>query len=172
MFILALNVFESIFENSVENTQNKPHCHPSVVCNNSLFLMCVSLQITEILSIKCLVFTVLRPVLKPSVQNSKFCSSTLYVLFMDTCGLQLCYFVHKVYNHLRYSDWFPRTHLSTFIVKIYNLDSSLSILYDFLKGDKNFLKVLREVNEEIDIMILFTLCTCIFFSCLLLFYTD
>ena len=27
--------------------------------------------------------------------------STLYVAFMDSCVLQLCYFAHKVYSHLK-----------------------------------------------------------------------
>ena len=61
-FILALHVFENIFETSLKNTQNKDYYYLSVVCNNSLFLIRFSSQIIQILSIKCLVFTVLARV--------------------------------------------------------------------------------------------------------------
>ena len=107
-FILALNAFENI-ETSLKNIQNKYHWHLSAVCNNLSFLISVSLQITKILSIKCLAFTVLKTVPKPSVKNSQtnpklpfeFCSSMLYVALTDNRVLQSCYFVDKVYRRLK-----------------------------------------------------------------------
>ena len=70
-FNLALNVVENIFKTSLKNAQNKHHWHVSVVWNNLLLFICVSLGINEILSIKRLAFTVLRTVLKSSVNNSE-----------------------------------------------------------------------------------------------------
>ena len=93
MLILALNVFQVIFKTSLENTQNKTtviYLLFAAICYFSI----KSVWITKFLSIKCLVFTTIRAVLKCQwkIQRQIQNCSLEYYSSMLSFG-QLCFTV-------------------------------------------------------------------------------
>ena len=110
MFILALNVFENIFKTSLENTQSKTtviYLLFAAICHFSFESVCKSPNSLALNASYLLLKEQCWGISENFRDKSEIASLNFIVLcwVLDSCGLQLCYFVHKVYSDLK-MFWF------------------------------------------------------------------
>ena len=110
----TLNFFENVFKTSLENTQNKTTVIYQLFATICFFSFASVFKSPNFLAWNPRIYYRKN---SAETDNKKFRDKSeiaplnfiVLVSVLDSCVLQLCYFVHKVYSHLKIFDFSGHT---------------------------------------------------------------